>query len=358
MRKTLLALAAATLPFALTSTAAAQYNATAGASRPMARVPVAVHGTNGTITWHDELQRPQADRYGNAAGNQYDLAVDGAFDGATVAVLQLYAFDFERARAALREKGFSVYRWSGTAPSPSELRASLARASQFWLISGSTQTLTDAHLQVLQDFFNAGHGVYIWGDNEPYYADANALAQRLFRGGMDGNLLGSQVVSLQRTPEGVGIRGDHLISTGIEQLFEGITIATIRPNDSLTPLLYGSAGNLVTAFYDHDGRRAILDGGFTRLYNNWDTAGTARYVKNAASWLANAERFGTAVVAHGVTIGAAPTTSPPTTVAALRNVRRGTGGGPSSPLSYNLAVAIAAVCVITLKPPCGVSGAS
>ena len=64
-----------------------------------------------------------------------------------------------------------------------------------------------------------------------------------------------------------------------------------QPNQSLTPLLYGSADNLVTAYYDQDGRRAIFDGGFTRLYNNWDTAGTARYVKNAAAWLANAERF-------------------------------------------------------------------
>lgn len=68
-------------------------------------------------------------------------------------------------------------------------------------------------------------------------------------------------------------------------------------NDALTPLLYGSAGNLVTAFFDHQGRRAILDGGFTRLYINWDTAGTARYVKNAAAWLVNYERFGNSVVA-------------------------------------------------------------
>ena len=39
-------------------------------------------------------------------------------------------------------------------------------------------------------------------------------------------------------------------------------------------------------------KRLIFDGGFTRLYCNWDTAGTGRYVKNAAAWLANVERFG------------------------------------------------------------------
>jgi len=62
----------------------------------------------------------------------------------------------------------------------------------------------------------------------------------------------------------------------------------------MQPLVFGSAGNLVTSIYEHDGKRAIVDGGFTRLYIHWDTAGTARYVKNAAAWLANAERFGTA----------------------------------------------------------------
>ena len=62
-------------------------------------------------------------------------------------------------------------------------------------------------------------------------------------------------------------------------------------------LLYGSSGNLVTAIYSERGRRAILDGGFTRLFIDWDTAGTGRYVKNAAAWLTNYERFGNGVVA-------------------------------------------------------------
>jgi hypothetical protein len=90
----------------------------------------------------------------------------------------------------------------------------------------------------------------------------------------------------------------HLLTTGLEYLYEGITIATIAPTKDLTPILYGSANNLVTAVYEKDGKRAVLDGGFTRLYNKWDTAGTGRYVKNAAAWLANAERFPDAVARH------------------------------------------------------------
>ena len=217
----------------------------------------------------------------------------------TIAVLHFYTgegFDFHLPEAALREKGFSVYRWSNAAPSVAELRRGLARANQLWLISGQRRLLTDAHLAVIEEFFEAGHGVYIWGDNEPYYADANALATRLLDTSMSGNVPGNQVVELQAGGRPAGIRRDHLITTGLEHLYEGVTIATLAPSSNLEPLLHGSAGNLVAAYHDRGGRRAILDGGFTRLYLQWDTAGTARYVKNAAAWLANVERFGEQVL--------------------------------------------------------------
>eukprot|EP01047_Picozoa_sp_COSAG01_P005739 COSAG01_NODE_199_length_22202_cov_23.993668_25_plen_83_part_00 len=77
--------------------------------------------------------------------------------------------------------------------------------------------------------------------------------------------------------------------TGVEQLFEGITIATIQKNSVLTPLMYGSAGNLVCAVYDQDGKRLVLDTGWTRLCYNWDDAGSSRYVINSCVWLVNME---------------------------------------------------------------------
>ena len=98
-------------------------------------------------------------------------------------------------------------------------------------------------------------------------------------------------LSLQKEKSKIGIVPNHPITTGLEFLYEGITIATISINSDLKPLMYSSVGNEVTAYYEKDEKRAILDGGFTRLYYKWDTAGTARFVKNAAAWLANTERF-------------------------------------------------------------------
>jgi len=292
----------ASLSFALSSVAlASPYGAARGQNAPTMDVEEEYQADDGSVVTRTVQKAAPADSYGNAAGNQYDLVVDGAFDGQTVAVLHFYTmenFDFSLPKAALAEKGFNTVRWVNKPPSPEKLKEGLAKANQLWIISDSGTHLTDAHLDVIEAYFESGHGVYIWGDNQPYYADANAVAERLFDGGMDGNLPGTVTVTLRNGAlDQPGLTVGHDITTGLEHLYEGITIATIRPNEMLSPLVVGSAGNLVTAVYDHDGKRAVLDGGFTRLYINWDTAGTARYVKNAASWLANYERFGDDILA-------------------------------------------------------------
>ena len=239
-------------------------------------------------------QPVEADGHGNAQGNQYDLAVDGAFEGQTITVLHLYTgegFDFSLPQAALKEKGFSVYRFMNAPPSAKELKEALDKSCQFWLISSSTQMLTDEHVKVIKDFFEEGHGVYIWGDNDPFYADANYLAEALFGGQMLGNFMGNEVVGLKDKSNKSGLIKSHLITTGLQFVYEGITIASIQDNQSLKPLIYNSEGNVVAAIYENNGKRAILDGGFTRLYVSWDEAGTGRYVKNAATWLVNVEKF-------------------------------------------------------------------
>ncbi len=236
-----------------------------------------------------------ADEHGNAQGNQYDLAVDGAFQGETIVVLHLYTcegFDFSLPRAALKEKGFSVYRYIDNPPSPEELEKSLKKACQLWIISSSYKKLNEGHLKVIKKFFDSGKGVYIWGDNEPYYADANYVSDYLIGVKMFGNLPGDVVVGLNNKNEKTGLTPGHLITTGLEYIYEGITIATLQDKQQvLEPLIYGHERNLVAATYEQDGKRLILDGGFTRLYVSWDNAGTGRYVKNAAAWLVNYERF-------------------------------------------------------------------
>lgn len=247
-----------------------------------------------------ETREVESDSYGNAEGNQYDLAVDGAFEGQTIAVLHLYTsgFDFSLPTAALKEKGFSVYRWINNPPSAEALDSALAKSCQLWIISDSGRKLNQGHADVIKKYFDSGKGVYIWGDNQPFYSDANFIAQELIGAKMEGNIIGDQTVGLLKDGSKSGVMPNHLITTGLQNIYEGITIATITAHKDLTPIVYGSAGNLVTAAYEKDGKRLLIDGGFTRLYYKWDTAGTGRYVKNAAAWLVNFEKFGEKVLAE------------------------------------------------------------
>jgi hypothetical protein len=244
------------------------------------------------------------DKYGNAFGSQYDLAVDGAFKGQTIVVLHFCAkgmFDFEAPKAALAEKGFSVYRFKNEAPSPEILAKTLAKACQLWVISDDTQKLNEEHAEVIKFFFDSGRGVYLWGDNDPYNADVNFLARKLVGLEMSGNYRGDKTVTFMSDTTKGGMQANHLITTGLEFIYEGITISHLNdPNQKMTPLIYSSDDNIVTALYDEQGQRLIIDGGFTRLYKNWESAGTGRYVKNAAAWLVNFERFGEAVVSENI----------------------------------------------------------
>lgn len=237
------------------------------------------------------------DQFGNASGNEYDLAVDGAFKGQVITILQLYnGFNFSVPQKALAEKGFKVIHYSGTAPSAEELKTVLDESCQLWVISDASRKLNEDHLAVIKSFFDEGRGLYIWGDNTPYYADANFLLGNLFNLKMEGNTSGQHTVPLREGQAKSGLTPGHPISTGIEYVYEGHTIATLDKSPDFEPLIMGSAGNLVTAFYEKEGKRCLVDGGFTRLYVNWDAAGSGRYVKNAAAWLVNYERFGDEVL--------------------------------------------------------------
>lgn len=278
-----------------------QYNSCAAQSEIKEKVAVEQRdeNTGETKIVYEERKVQKTDAHGNASGSQYDLAVDGAFEGQTIVVLHFYTsgFDFEAPKAALAEKGFSVYRYINVPPSPKELEEALSKACQLWVISTNTQLLNDEHAEVIKKFFYSGKGVYLWGDNDPYHADANFLAQKLVGVSMSGVYQGAQNVSFKTDSTNFGMQKDHLITTGLEYVYEGITISKMDdPNKVLKPLIWSTDGNVVTAIYEDQGQRLILDGGFTRLFYAWDNAGTGRYVKNAAAWLVNYERFGELVL--------------------------------------------------------------
>jgi len=236
------------------------------------------------------------DKHGNPQGDQFDLAKDGSLKGYRVVILnccsQYLTTDFSI--RVLRKKGFEVVVYTEkNLPSEQTLRGLLNdNKTQCWLISGHRVNLSNSLINVIIDAYKAGHGLYIWGDNDPWYADANAILERTHGIKLYGNIPGAKVVSIQSRAGGPGIIANHPISTGIINFYEGVTVSVVPCKNGLRALVYGSEGNIVTAYDDSNKTRLLVDGGFTRLYVDTDKAGTDRYVVNAAVWLANLERFG------------------------------------------------------------------
>ena len=235
----------------------------------------------------------KTDMFGNPLGSEYDLAKDGAFDGYKIVIADLCReTNLQEPLKALKKKGFSVIVFKEKFPL-GKIKAILDDDKcQLWLIADRTSHLSKEDYTFIYELFNSGRGLYLWSDNDPYFADINPILSKLFNSEMSGNYIGEKILSIQKNNEGPGIIKDHLITTGVQNFYEGITISNVRIDGGLCPLVYSSDGKIVTAYYDLDGKRCLVDGGFTRLYYKWNSAGTDRFVVNCAAWLTNLERFG------------------------------------------------------------------
>jgi hypothetical protein len=106
---------------------------------------------------------------------------------------------------------------------------------------------------------------------------------------LTGNTPGNKVLKAGK-PNIKGEFGPHLLTSGISNLFEGITICYPSSTKDLTVLAISSDNNPVIAVKEPGQQnktagRIVIDCAFTKLYCSWDTAGTARYVRNMAIWL-------------------------------------------------------------------------
>jgi hypothetical protein len=235
----------------------------------------------------------EVDKQGNAKGNQFDLGRDGQFQGKKICIWQIYlgsdSNDLTNCESALREKGFDVNVMKGSISSQN-LKQALANSCQLWIISSNTNLLGGDHLRVIEDFFHSGRGLYLFGDNDPFYTEVNVVLRKLFNTDLRGNDMGTKTVHPTDSKGSPGFI-KHLLTTGLAHLYEGVTIAHVPTTNLLIPLVTSSHSKVVTAIHDQKGKRCVVDGGFTRLFVQWDEAGSARFVKNCAVWLANYERF-------------------------------------------------------------------
>jgi len=166
--------------------------------------------------------------------------------------------------------------------------------SSAWIISGDkSEIFQDEFGRAIKTFHESGRGIAIWADNHPWLHHASIATQYLCKVKLEGDTPGDKNLKLGDQSKS-GFFKRHLLTTGIKQLYEGVTICYPQDTDNLQLLATSTNGKACMAYVDFDSLhpnhgRIVVDCGFTKLYHHWDSAGTGRYVRNVAVWLLGLE---------------------------------------------------------------------
>jgi len=150
-----------------------------------------------------------------------------------------------------------------------------------------------------------GAGLFIFADNQPFTYQANLVLPEIAGCIVTGDDQGNQTLVCGQPQEPGRFDPEHLVFSGINSLYEGVTICYPCPVrlEGKTEDEVNMLQTLATSTYDRpvisklestdDHGRVIVDTGFTKLdKSRWD--GQERYVVNACVWLTNVERrYGT-----------------------------------------------------------------
>jgi hypothetical protein len=185
-----------------------------------------------------ELHQPNLDEHKNPIGTEYDLPRDGTMLEFTVVICWFVPEgpQYKKLVDALQHKGFNVVLHNVTlGATVKQMMVSLLNASVAWLVSGNN--VQEADFDLLLGAFGAFHkrggGIFVWGDNDPFFAHANLLLEKLMPGEqvkLTGNHHGTKIMTVSSTSTGKApgeLRSDHIIMTGISSLWEGVTISYV-----------------------------------------------------------------------------------------------------------------------------------
>jgi len=248
---------------------------------------------------HGDNINPHArDKFNNPVVREYDLGREGAFGRFSVLV-GLFSLDttekvfMEGPGAALQQKGFRLTCVTDEGVFADKLK----EHDSGWIISSDTTSLSTPKLvDACVKYHQAGGGLAIWADNDPFFATANAILKKLFPAAIQltGDTPGDKDLTLGE-PDTAGHFSRTLLTSGLETLYEGVTICYPASFEKQFSILATSTDQhpcMIFADYDklepHCGR-VVIDCGFTKLSFKWDSAGTGRYVRNVAVWLLGLE---------------------------------------------------------------------
>lgn len=309
--------------------------------------PPPLNGTNDK----DKGRLMVLDDFGNPLDKNVGLAKEKEFEGKKILVwcgfhrdLEVFFGETNPMWKSLMDKGFKIARQTG--PFPQHL---LKEADQLWIISapisppfneiaspaqipllvqnvnpgaGLTKqdfqamlegyvkypqtraVLTNSDYLVIQQYVNSGKGLFLMADNEPYTTESNQLASFLFNSQVKGDYPATKMAYVKDrnlSTEQIQKFGgadyfevkDHPLLTGVNFMYEGITVSHFLETPKLGVVINASDGKPLIGVSKVPGQRVVVDCGCTRYYYGptqayqfvTKTAGTIRFAENVAAYL-------------------------------------------------------------------------
>jgi phage FluMu protein Com len=157
--------------------------------------------------------------------------------------------------------------------------------------------------RAVEKFVQSGKGVCLLSDDEPFTVESNELAKRLYGVTVKGNYIADKVAYVRDhklAPADIRKFGgqyevaDHRLLTGVNFLYEGITISNVGESDKLEVALKASDGQPLIAVSKVPGQRVVIDCAFTQFCHGptertsyiLKSAGAVRLAQNIAAYLA------------------------------------------------------------------------
>jgi hypothetical protein len=169
--------------------------------------------------------------------------------------------------------------------------------------------LTAKDYDAIVAFVKSGKGLCLLADNDPFTAEADVLAHRLFGVHVSGDYLGEKIAYVKSplvTPDMIRkFKGDyevaeHPLLAGVYFVYEGSTISNVPDSkvpeaDNLDVALRASDGKPVVAVSKVPGLNVVIDCGYTRYCHGTNertsyilkVPGSVRLAQNIASYLAS-----------------------------------------------------------------------
>eukprot|EP01114_Cavostelium_apophysatum_P006910 TRINITY_DN1848_c0_g1_i5.p1 TRINITY_DN1848_c0_g1~~TRINITY_DN1848_c0_g1_i5.p1 ORF type:complete len:524 (+),score=178.29 TRINITY_DN1848_c0_g1_i5:110-1573(+) len=242
---------------------------------------------------HDEISPSALDAHNNPSGRSYDLGRENAFNIFEILFYNCCTMkdhpnvntQWDESKKALESKGFRVH----IVHNEKDFLDQLENFDEAWICASPRQPADPKRFkEVITNYHKSGRGLFLWTDNDPFYGEVNFILKELIGTTLTGNTPGDKILKVGDGKVS-GQFARHLITTGIVNLYEGITISYPTNTDNIKVIAMSTDYHPCIFYTDPAPEKGpiVVDCGFTKLYPRyWSaTAGTERYVRNVAVWL-------------------------------------------------------------------------